>query len=160
MEVFYNNKIVNNNELLKPSETQTKPQIKYSFENNKLYTLLMHDPDSVYGNRFHWIVANISGDVKNGVDLLPYTGPAPPPKTGIHRYIFELYEQDRNIDVNMEERNLPMDVVKNKLNIGEPISVIHFISKNESGGRRRKTKRNRNQKKIRTRRNRSKRTRR
>ena len=159
MEVFYNNKIVNNNELLKPSETQTKPQIKYSFENNKLYTLLMHDPDSVYGNRFHWIVANISGDVKNGVDLLPYTGPAPPPKTGIHRYIFELYEQDRNIDVNMEERNLPMDVVKNKLNIGEPISVIHFISKNESGGRRSKTKRNRNQKKIRTRRNRSKRTR-
>ena len=160
MEVFYNNKIVNNNELLKPSETQTKPQIKYSFENNKLYTLLMHDPDSVYGNRFHWIVANISGDVKNGVDLLPYTGPAPPPKTGIHRYIFELYEQDRNIDVNMEERNLPMEVVKNKLNIGEPISVTHFISKNESGGRRRKTKRNRNQKKIRTRRNRSKRTRR
>ncbi len=160
MEVFYNNKIVNNNELLKPSETQTKHQIKYSFENNKLYTLLMHDPDSVYGNRFHWIVANISGDVKNGVDLLPYTGPAPPPKTGIHRYIFELYEQDRNIDVNMEERNLPMEVVKNKLNIGEPISVIHFISKNESGGRRRKTKRNRNQKKIRTRRNRSKRTRR
>jgi hypothetical protein len=159
MEVFYNNKIVNNNELLKPSETQTKPQIKYSFENNKLYTLLMHDPDSVYGNRFHWIVANISGDVKNGVDLLPYTGPAPPPKTGIHRYIFELYEQDRNIDVNMEERNLPMEVVKNKLNIGEPISVIHFISKNESGGRRRKTKRNRNQKKIRTRRNRTKRSR-
>ena len=160
MEVYYNNKIVNNNELLKPSETQTKPQIKYSFENNKLYTLLMHDPDSIYGNRFHWIVANISGDVKNGVDLLPYIGPAPPPKTGIHPYIFELYEQDRNIDVNMEERNVPMEVVKNKLNIGEPISVIHFISKNESGGRRRKTKRNRNQKKIRTRRNRSKRIRR
>ena len=157
MEVYYNNKIVNNNELLKPSETQTKPQIKYSFENNKLYTLLMHDPDSIYGNRFHWIVANISGDVKNGVDLLPYIGPAPPPKTGIHHYIFELYEQDRNIDVNMEERNVPMEVVKNKLNIGEPISVIHFISKNESGGRR--TKRNRNQKKIRTRRNRSKRIR-
>ena len=149
MDVFYNNKIVNNNELLKPSETQTKPQIKYSFENNKLYTLLMHDPDSIYGNRFHWIVANISGDVKNGVDLLPYTG------------------QDRNIDVNLEERNVPMEVVKNKLNIGEPISVIHFISKNESGGknrnktktRRSKIRRNRNQKKIRTRRNRSKRIR-
>ena len=162
MEVYYNNKIVNNNELLKPSETQTKPQIKYSFENNKLYTLLMHDPDSIYGNRFHWIVANISGDVKNGVDLLPYAGPAPPPKTGIHPYIFELYEQDRNIDVNLEERNVPMEVVKNKLNIGEPISVIHFISKNESGGRRTKrkrTKRNRNQKKIISSRNRSKRIR-
>ena len=163
MEVYYNNKIVNNNEFLKTSETQTKPQIKYSFENNKLYTLLMHDPDSIYGNRFHWIVANISGDVKNGVDLLPYTGPAPPPKTGIHPYIFELYEQDGNIDVNLEERNVPMNIVKNKLNVGQPISVIHFISKNESGGRRtkrtRRTKRNRNQKKIRTRRIRSKRIR-
>ncbi len=143
MEVYYNNKIVNNNEFLKPGETQTKPQIKYSFENNKLYTLLMHDPDSIYGNRFHWIVANISGDVKNGVDLLPYTGPAPPPKTGIHPYIFELYEQDGNINVNLEERNVPMNIVKNKLNIGQPISVIHFISKNESGGRRTKTKRKR-----------------
>lgn len=165
MEVYYNNKIVNNNELLKPSETQTRPQIKYSFENNKLYALLMHDPDSIYGNRFHWIVANISGDVKNGVDLLPYTGPAPPPKTGIHPYIFELYEQDRNIDVNLEERNVPMEVVKNKLNIGDPISVIHFISKNESGGRRTKRnktktiRRNRNPKKIRSSRNRSKRIR-
>jgi phosphatidylethanolamine-binding protein (PEBP) family uncharacterized protein len=162
MEVYYNNKIVNNNELLKPSETQTKPQFKYSFEHNKLYTLLMHDPDSIYGNRFHWIVANISSDVKNGVDLLSYTGPAPPPKTGIHRYIFELYEQDGKINVNLEERNAPMDIVKNKLNIGEPISVIHFVSKNESGGKRTKTKRtkrNRNTKKIRTRRNRSKRIR-
>jgi len=153
MDVYYNNKIVNNNEFLKPSETQTKPQIKYSFENNKLYTLLMHDPDSIYGNRFHWIVANISGDVKNGLDLLPYTGPAPPPKTGIHPYIFELYEQDGNIDVNLEERNVPMDIVKNKLHIGEPIYVIHFISKNESGGRRTKTKRTK-----RTRRTNTKRT--
>jgi len=153
MDVYYNNKIVNNNEFLKPSETQTKPQIKYSFENNKLYTLLMHDPDSIYGNRFHWIVANISGDVKNGLDLLPYTGPAPPPKTGIHPYIFELYEQDGNIDVNLEERNVPMDIVKNKLRIGEPIYVIHFISKNESGGRRTKTKRTK-----RTRRTNTKRT--
>jgi len=148
MEVYYNNKIVNNNEFLKPSETQFKPQIKYSFKNNKLYTLLMRDPDSVYGNRFHWIVVNIFDDIKNGDDLLSYTGPAPPPKTGTHHYIFELYEQDRSIDVNLEERNISMDFVKKKLNIGEPISVIHFISKNQSGGKRKKrTKRKRNNKK-------------
>jgi hypothetical protein len=52
-----------------------------------------------------------------------------------------------------------MDIVKNKLNIGEPIYVIHFISKNESGGKRTKTKRKRNRKILRTRRNRSKRIR-
>ena len=148
MEVYYNNKIVNNNEFLKPSETQFKPQIKYPFENNKLYTLLMRDPDSIHGNRFHWIVINIVNDIKNGDDLLSYTGPAPPPKTGTHHYIFELYEQDRTIDVNLEERNISMDFVKKKLNIGEPIFVVQFISKNQSGGKRKKrTKRKTNNKK-------------
>jgi phosphatidylethanolamine-binding protein (PEBP) family uncharacterized protein len=144
MEVYYNNKLVNNNEFLKPSETQVKPEIKYSFENNKLYTLLMHDPDSIHGNRFHWIVVNIFNDIKNGTDLLSYTGPSPPPKTGTHHYIFELYEQDRSIDMKLEERNIPMDFVKKILNIGEPIAVVQFISKNQSGGKRKKrTKRRR-----------------
>jgi phosphatidylethanolamine-binding protein (PEBP) family uncharacterized protein len=144
MEVYYNNKLVNNNEFLKPSETQVKPQIKYPFENKKLYTLLMRDPDSIHGNRFHWIVVNIFNDIKNGTDLLSYTGPAPPPKTGTHHYIFELYQQDRSIDVNLEERNITMDFVKKILNIGQPISIIQFISKNQTGGKRKKrTKRKR-----------------
>ena len=144
MEVYYNNKLVNNNEFLKPSETQVQPQIKYSFENNKLYTLLMRDPDSIHGNRFHWIAINIVNDIKNGDDLLQYTGPTPPPKTGTHHYIFELYEQDGSIDMNLEERNIPIDFVKKILNIGNPISVVQFISKNQSGGKRKKrTKRKR-----------------
>jgi phosphatidylethanolamine-binding protein (PEBP) family uncharacterized protein len=141
MEVFYNSKFVTNNEFLNPTETQIKPEVKYSFENNKLYTLLMHDPDSVYGNRFHWIVTNIINDVKNGEDVLLYTGPAPPPKTGTHRYIFELYEQSKRNDVKIEERNISMNFVKKILNIGDPISKFRFISRNESGGRR--TKRSR-----------------
>ena len=152
MEVFYNNKKIKNNEFLKPSETKDKPQIKYSFENNKLYTLLMYDPHSVYGNRFHWIAINIVNDIKNGNDLLPYTGPAPPPKTGTHHYIFELYEQDRSIDMKLEERNIPMDFVKKILNLSKYISKIQFISQNESGGKRKKTnKRKSNNKKTRKR---------
>ena len=148
MEVYYNNKLVNNNEFLKPSDTQVKPQIKYPFENNKFYTLLMRDPDSIHGNRFHWIAINIVNDIKNADDLLSYTGPAPPPKTGMHHYIFELYEQDVSIDVKLEERNIPMNFVKKMLNIGEPVSVVQFISKNQSGGKRKKrTKRKRTNKK-------------
>jgi hypothetical protein len=120
----------------------------------------MHDPDSVYGNRFHWIVTNIFHDVKNGEDVLLYTGPAPPPKTGTHRYIFELYEQIKSIDVKIEERNISMDFVKKMLNIGEPISKFRFISKNESGGRRTKgnrSKRNRSKRnRNRTKRNKPK----
>ena len=158
MEVFYNSKFVTNNDFLNPTETQIKPEVKYPFENNKLYTLLMHDPDSVYGNRFHWIVTNIINDFKNGEDVLLYTGPAPPPKTGTHRYIFELYEQENiNNNVNIEERNISMNFVKKMLNIGDPISKFRFISRNESGGKNKhKTKRSRT-KGIRSNRNRSKR---
>jgi phosphatidylethanolamine-binding protein (PEBP) family uncharacterized protein len=108
----------------------------------------MRDPDSIHGNRFHWIVINIVNDIKNGDDLLSYTGPSPPPKTGMHHYIFELYEQERNIDMKLEERNIPMDFVKKMLNIGEPVSVVQFISKNQSGGKRKKkTKRKKTSKK-------------
>jgi hypothetical protein len=47
--------------------------------------------------------------------------------------------------MKLEERNIPMDFVKKILNIaGEPISVVQFISKNQSGGKRKKrTKRKR-----------------
>jgi hypothetical protein len=86
--------------------------------------------------------------MKNSEDLLSYTGPAPPPKTGTHHYIFELYEQDKSIDVNLEERNIPLDFVKKILNIGNPISVVQFVSKNQSGGKKKKrTKRKRTKRK-------------
>lgn len=31
-----------------------------------------------------------------GEELVPYMGPGPPPKTGLHRYVFLLYRQQRN----------------------------------------------------------------
>ena len=93
LEIYYNNKKLVNDEFLKPSETQVEPKIKYNFKSNNLYTLIMHDPDAVNGNRVHWLVTNINKNINNGKILLPYVGPAPPAKTGKHRYIFELYNR-------------------------------------------------------------------
>ena len=108
----------------------------------------MYDPDAIHGNRFHWIVVNILHDITNGKDLLSYSGPAPPPKTGEHHYIFELYQQDGSIDLNLEERNISLNVVKKKLDIGNPISVVQFMSKNQTGGKKKKrTKRKRTKRK-------------
>ena len=57
----------------------------------------MHDPDSVHGDYCHWLIINIQGNnLNNGDTILPYKGPSPPPKTGVHRYIFELYKQNKN----------------------------------------------------------------
>ena len=142
MEVFYNNKLVNNNEFLKPSETQVEPKIKYNFNLNNLYTLIMHDPDAVNGNRVLWLVTNIKNNINNSKALLPYQGPAPPVKTGKHRYMFELYKQSEMLNVEpLGERSISINSLRNKLNLSRYISKIQFISQNESGGKTKKTKR-------------------
>jgi phosphatidylethanolamine-binding protein (PEBP) family uncharacterized protein len=54
----------------------------------------MSDPDAAAKSWLHWLITNIPGeanDVMEGQVVMPYTGPNPP--SGIHRYIFTLYEQ-------------------------------------------------------------------
>ena len=141
MDVFYNNKFVNNNEFLKPSETQIEPKIKYDFNSNNLYTLILYDPDAVNGTHVHWITTNIKNNITNSKALLPYQGPAPPAKTGKHRYIFELYKQSEMLNVEpLGERSISINSLRNKLNLSRYISKIQFISQNESGGKHKRTK--------------------
>lgn len=100
MEIYYNNKQLKNNDFLTPSETQTKPEVKLSSNSNKYYTLVIYDPDAVGGTHVHWLVTNIKdNNINNSNILIPYKGPAPPPNTCKHRYIFELYEQNKNINL-------------------------------------------------------------
>jgi phosphatidylethanolamine-binding protein (PEBP) family uncharacterized protein len=142
IELYYNNRKVVNDEFLKPSETQIQPELKFNFDSNKLYTLIMYDPDSVSGTHIHWLVININNNIKNGKILLPYKGPAPPPKSGKHRYIFELYEQENMLNLEpFENRIITINSLKNQLNIVDNcIAKIKFISQNESGGKSKKRK--------------------
>jgi phosphatidylethanolamine-binding protein (PEBP) family uncharacterized protein len=95
MEVFYNGKLLKDDQFLRVSETQTEPHITLNVDPNKLYTLVLYDPDAVSGTYIHWIKANITNnDMRTGNIIIPYKGPAPPPKTGKHHYIFNLYEQN------------------------------------------------------------------
>lgn len=90
MEVFYNNKKINNDDFVKVSETQVEPRVKLNVDISKTYLLIMYDPDAVVGNHIHWIIYNITNNnINTGSNMIPYKGPAPPPKTGKHRYIFE-----------------------------------------------------------------------
>ena len=144
LEIYYNNKKLVNDEFLKQSETQIEPKIKYNFNSNNLYTLIMYDPDAVNGTHVHWLVTNIKNNIKNSKILLHYQGPAPPAKTGKHRYIFELYEQSEMLNVEpLEERSISINLLRNKLNVSDYISKIKFISQNESGSKHKKTKRRR-----------------
>lgn len=145
MEVYYNKNLLKNNDFLKPIETQKEPIVKLNVEPLKFYTLIMNDPDAVSGNYIHWTIINISNNnIETGDIIIPYKGPAPPPKSGIHRYNFELYLQDgENNDIKIsQERSIEMNIFREKLSLSSPIFKINFLSKNESeyGGRKQKRK--------------------
>lgn len=151
MEVIYNNKSISNNDFLKVSETQNKPKINLLLDKSKIYLLIMYDPDAVVGTFVHWIVSDIkNNNLNEGTDLIGYKGPAPPPKTGKHRYIFELYEQQLSNHNPFEERNMTIENLREMLDLNEPINKIQFISQNESGGKRRRTRKSKRSKKRKT----------
>ncbi|MDD4319885.1 MAG: YbhB/YbcL family Raf kinase inhibitor-like protein [Candidatus Peribacteraceae bacterium] len=78
------------------------------------FAVIMHDPDSVHGDFAHWTLWNIGHDVReikagmvpdgavegmNDRDENGYTGPCPPPETGVHHYVFELLALDMMPDL-------------------------------------------------------------
>lgn len=80
----------------------------YCFDGNPQtgsYTLIMHDPDApvakAKGNSYlHWLIPNINGILarRSKDTIQSYMGPAPPPRTGVHHYIFSLLKQKADID--------------------------------------------------------------
>jgi phosphatidylethanolamine-binding protein (PEBP) family uncharacterized protein len=139
LNIKYNN-IVINKQYLTPNETKMQPIIEYNFENNKLYTLLMYDPDTPHGDYIHWTIVNIKNNIKNGNTLISYKGPSPPKNTGIHRYIFLLFEQDKLLDemkmknIMKLERNIVLIELLNKLNIfNKEITSQYFTSQYQNG---------------------------
>jgi phosphatidylethanolamine-binding protein (PEBP) family uncharacterized protein len=142
MNIKYNNKNIKNNDFLSPNKTQIEPEVLMHFDENKLYTLIMYDPDAVNGTHIHWLITNIKNNISNSKTILSYKGPAPPLKTGKHRYIFEIYEQSNGTNnFTKSERSInSIEMLKKELNISNLISKIQFISENESGGKLKRTK--------------------
>lgn len=79
------------------SQVSKQPDVRYTSDAKKLYTLMMVDPDApiadapVLGQILHWLVVNIPRDfVNNGDTLAEYI---PSMAVDPHRYTFVLYEQ-------------------------------------------------------------------
>lgn len=136
-EITYNKNKVDNN-FLTPFQTNNQPRVSYNFDNNKFYTLIMYDPDTKHGDYIHWLIVNIKNNVKNGDILINYKGPAPPINTGIHRYIFILFEQEEKFnikDLPYFDRIINIQKLFNILNlIKNPIEIKYFTSKYLNGG--------------------------
>ncbi|XP_051888098.1 phosphatidylethanolamine-binding protein 1 [Pristis pectinata] len=74
---------------------------------DKLYTLVLTDPDAPsrkapkFREWHHFVVVNMKGnDIKSGEILSDYVGSGPPQGTGLHRYVWLVYEQSKPLQCN------------------------------------------------------------
>ncbi|KAL7266305.1 carboxypeptidase Y inhibitor, partial [Rhizina undulata] len=111
------NKEVSLGNTLKPEEAHETPKIQITPEGadaSTTYTIVLTDPDAPsredpkWSEFCHWIITDVklpsieqvaaaqtmdatSVDIPKAKELVKYMGPAPPEKTGKHRYVFLLY---------------------------------------------------------------------
>ena len=98
-KIFYN-------DLLTKEETSTKPIIQFNKEKNKLYTIIIIDPDAPYPSKpkykfmLHMLVTNNDNvnDNVNDNEVVEYLGPNPPADSDPHRYYTCIFEQTAIIE--------------------------------------------------------------
>lgn len=105
---------------LTPLSVKDVPRMKWNADPLKSYTLLLVDPDvpslakPTERSYRNWIVINIPGcDDDNGQIITDYLGPAPANESGLHRYVFLVYEQTSGFIADTEPIVLYCTVVKN-----------------------------------------------
>jgi phosphatidylethanolamine-binding protein (PEBP) family uncharacterized protein len=134
-QVKYNSNIVNGQYLTK-EETSYPPELIYNqLDDNSEYTLIMYDPDApLHPAYLHWIKTDITSVNQNGVEIIPYTRPKPPPNTGrinntsgkrYHEYIFILIKnKNKNINGIKERTNFDIGNFVNMY--GEEVRRVSF----------------------------------
>lgn len=123
---------------LTPTQVKDIPTVNWNADPNKFYTLAMTDPDApsrkepTFREWHHWLVGNIPGNnVGGGETLSAYVGSGPPPKTGLHRYVFLVYQQPGKLTFD-EQRltntsganrgKFSISAFAKKHNLGDPIA--------------------------------------
>lgn len=92
-------------QVVKAEQVQEPPHLYFRADPEKLYTVIMFDPDApsratapIGKNWLHWVVVNIPGsNIEVGETTVTYVGAGPPKDTGLHRYVFLAFEQNKSV---------------------------------------------------------------
>jgi phosphatidylethanolamine-binding protein (PEBP) family uncharacterized protein len=127
LRIMFDGREIKNEEKLNLQDTQKKPKIRLELQKNKLYTLMMVDPDAPSPTNpylkyvLHWLVVNTTDTI------LPFNPPAPPAGSGEHRYYVFLFEQPKNIRIikTPERHKFNLNNFTNEYGL-KPISYAMF----------------------------------
>ncbi|XP_017489689.1 PREDICTED: protein D2-like [Rhagoletis zephyria] len=134
LKITYKDVLAENGIELTPTQVATRPTVAWDAKSDSLYTLIMTDPDAPsrkdpkFREFQHWLVANIPGsDISKGDELTAYVGSGPPQGTGLHRYIFLVYQQP--VKIRFQESRIPKNSSQNRPNF----STNKFAKKHKLG---------------------------
>ncbi|KAI6076368.1 Phosphatidylethanolamine-binding protein 1 [Aix galericulata] len=126
--------------VLTPTQVQHRPtSIEWDgCDPQKLYTLVLTDPDAPsrkdpkFREWHHFLVTNMKGnDVGSGTVLSDYVGSGPPKGTGLHRYVWLVYEQPKQLKCDepiLSNRSgdkrgkFKVAAFRSKYNLGVPVA--------------------------------------
>ncbi|GBO21745.1 Phosphatidylethanolamine-binding protein 1 [Araneus ventricosus] len=138
-EIKYNEHVVDFGNELTPTQVKDPPtHIQWPAKKGALYTLCMTDPDAPsrkdpkYREWHHWLVVNIpETSVSEGTVMSEYVGSGPPEGTGLHRYVFLVYEQPEKLNCDEKKLtnrsgdhrgNFKIANFAKKYNLGDPVA--------------------------------------
>lgn len=104
LEVTYEDIKVKTGWAFAPLLMKNMPRLNWKADPNSLYLLVFTDPDfpststAHCGELMHWFVSNIPGlQIEKGDTYIEYLGPVPLEKSGLHRYVYQIYKQQRKM---------------------------------------------------------------
>ncbi|CAH1641271.1 unnamed protein product [Spodoptera littoralis] len=128
---------VNGGNVLTPTLVKDLPSLSWNANPDLFYTVVNTDPDApsraepVWREFAHWLVGNVPGDdIASGDQLMQYFGAGPSLGSGLHRYVFLVYQQPAKLDfdeprINLTAANRDYFSIANfakKYNLGDPIA--------------------------------------
>ncbi|XP_074373978.1 protein MOTHER of FT and TFL1-like [Apium graveolens] len=142
MKVYIDGRQIINGCTIKPSIAIVPPQIRFEGQAERLYTLLLTDPDMPSPSNptlreyIHWIVTDIpgSGAINQGNEILPYEPPTP--IRGYHRYILMMFEQMTPLGLlspPLTRAHFDHKTFVWRHQLGVPKAIAYFWAKKEPG---------------------------
>uniref|UniRef100_A0A2H1X2U3 SFRICE_002482 n=1 Tax=Spodoptera frugiperda TaxID=7108 RepID=A0A2H1X2U3_SPOFR len=128
---------VNGGNVLTPTLVKDVPTLSWNANPDLFYTVVNTDPDApsradpVSREFAHWLVGNVPGDdIAAGDRLMQYVGAGPSLGSGLHRYVFLVYQQPAKLEfdeprIDMTAENRRAFSIANfakKYNLGDPIA--------------------------------------
>ncbi|KAJ3708989.1 hypothetical protein LUZ61_012694 [Rhynchospora tenuis] len=142
LRVVYGSRAVTNGCEFKPSQVVHQPRVEVGGNDLRtFYTLVMVDPDAPSPSEpndreyLQWMVTDIPGTTGPTFGQERWTYESPTPNSGIHRFVFVLFQQlgRGTVDPPGWRQNFNTRDLAELYNLGSPVAAVYFNCQRESG---------------------------